>query len=54
MGPGLAAGVLAAQSFDVLFQVRLGTSRLRLPVSQRDSRVPVARSLQRVERDEPP
>ncbi len=53
MGPGLSAGVPAAQSFDVLFQVRLSPSRLCLPVSRRDSRVPVARSWQRGERDEP-
>ncbi|MGH8694216.1 MAG: hypothetical protein ACREVM_08310, partial [Burkholderiales bacterium] len=35
----LAAGVLAAQSFDVLFQVRLSPLRLCLPVSQRDSTI---------------
>ncbi|MEE9205117.1 MAG: hypothetical protein V3U08_08875, partial [Nitrospirales bacterium] len=33
--------------------VRLGPSRLHAPVSLRDSRVPVALLLQRVERDEP-
>jgi hypothetical protein len=32
----LMAGVLAAQSLDVLFQVRLGPSRLCLPVSPGD------------------
>jgi hypothetical protein len=35
----LTAGVLAAQSFDVLFQVRLSPSQLCLPVSQRDSTI---------------
>jgi hypothetical protein len=35
----LSAGVLAAQSFDVLLQVRLSSSRLCLPVSQRDSTI---------------
>ncbi len=63
MGPGLAAGVLAAQSVNVLQRVRLSPSRLCLPVSRRDSRVPVARGAhcsancngpkQRVQCDEP-
>jgi hypothetical protein len=63
MGPGLAAGVLATRFLNVLFHGRLGTSRLRVgaPIAlspamgptQRDARVPVARSSQRVERDEP-
>ena len=35
----LSAGVLAAQSLTVLFQVRFGPSRLCLPVSQRDSTI---------------
>ena len=35
----LSAGVLAAQSLDVLFQVRLGPSRLCVPVSLRDSSI---------------
>jgi hypothetical protein len=34
-----AGGGLAAQTLDVLFQVRLGASRLRAPVSQRDCTV---------------
>jgi hypothetical protein len=33
------AGVLAAQSLTVLFQVRLGPLRLCLPVSLRDSTI---------------
>jgi hypothetical protein len=33
---GLSAGVLAAQDFDILFQVCLSPSRLRLPVSPSD------------------
>jgi hypothetical protein len=32
----LTAGMLAAQSLDLLFQVRLGPSRLCLPVSPGD------------------
>ena len=34
-GYATATGVLAAQSLNVLFQVRLGPSRLRWPVSSR-------------------
>jgi hypothetical protein len=37
--PSLSAGVLAAQSLNVLFQVRFGPSRLRLPVSRSDSTI---------------
>jgi len=33
---GVQAGGLAALPLDVLFQVRLGASRLRAPVSRRD------------------
>jgi len=33
---GVQAGGLAARPLDVLFQVRLGFSRLRAPVSRRD------------------
>jgi hypothetical protein len=36
MGPGLSAGVLAAQSVDILFQVCLPPLRLCLPVSLGD------------------
>ncbi len=53
MGPGLAAGVLAAQSVNILLQGCLPSSRLRLRVpiallpamgpTLRDSRAPVAR-----------
>jgi hypothetical protein len=35
----LSAGVLATQSFSVLFQIRLGPLRLCLPVSLRDSTI---------------
>lgn len=35
----LSAGVLVAQSLNVLFQVRFGPSRLCLPVSPRDSAI---------------
>ena len=35
----LSAGVLAVQSLNVLFQVRLSPSRLRSPVSRRDSTI---------------
>jgi hypothetical protein len=34
--PGVQLGGLTARSLDVLFQVRLGLSRLHAPVSRRD------------------